>query len=238
MHTLLLPGLMCDDAVWAGQRDALARRGGVSVADYGTLDSLPAMASAVLRSAPPSFVVVGHSMGGRVALEVVRQAPDRVRGLGLLDTGYQAREPGPAGDDERAKRMALVDVAQRDGMRAMGMQWVQGMVHPDRLADSALLDAILAMIERRTPEVFAAQQRALLARPDAGALLGAIRCPTLVLCGREDAWSPPARHEDMAGRIAGARLAIIERSGHMVTMEQPAAVADVLGAWLDGIARG
>lgn len=174
MHTLLLPGLMCDDAVWAGQRDALARRGAVSVAGYGALDSLPAMASAVLRSAPPAFVVVGHSMGGRVALEVVRQAPDRVRGLALLDTGYQSREPGPAGDDERAKRMALVDVAQRDGMRAMGTQWVQGMVHPDRLADSALLDAILAMIERRTPEVFAAQQRALLARPDAGALLGAI----------------------------------------------------------------
>jgi pimeloyl-ACP methyl ester carboxylesterase len=106
------------------------------------------------------------------------------------------------------------------------------MVHPARLDDAPLVDAILDMIERKTVDVFEAQQRALLARPDATNLLARIACPTLLLCGREDAWSPPSRHEEMARRIPRAELVIVERCGHMAPMEQPEAVSALLRDWL------
>jgi pimeloyl-ACP methyl ester carboxylesterase len=234
-HVVFLPGLACDRAAWASQIAVLEGRTTSSVAEYGALDSLPAMADAVLASAPPTFAVAGHSMGGRVALEIYRRARERVRGLALLDTGYEARPQDESGHREGAGRMALVDLARLRGMRAMGRQWVQPMVHPDRLGDTALIEAILDMMERSNPDAFEAQQRALLARPDATALLSEIACPTLVLCGREDGWSPPSRHEDMAQRIRGSELAIVERCGHMSTMERPQEVAASLQRWLASI---
>jgi pimeloyl-ACP methyl ester carboxylesterase len=229
---VFLPGLLCDRACWTSQLASLRDVAACSVADYGSLDSLGAMADAVLARAQGDLVVVGHSMGGRVALEVCRRAPGRVRGLALLDTGYEARPHDEAGERERAGRMRLVDTARREGMRAMGREWVRPMVHPDRLHDTTLLDAILDMIERTTVDVFEAQQRALLARPDATELLSAIACPTLLVCGREDAWSPPPRHEEMARRIRGAELVIVERCGHMSPMERPDEVSAALRTWL------
>jgi pimeloyl-ACP methyl ester carboxylesterase len=154
--------------VWQAQIAALADRADCSVADYGSLDSLAGMAQSVLEHAPAEFAVVGHSMGGRVALEVLRRAGECVRGLALLDTGYQARDSGDAGERERRERMELVDFARRSGMRAMGARWVRGMIHPDRLDDASLMDAILDMIEWKNVTVFEAQQRALLARPEQG----------------------------------------------------------------------
>jgi len=195
------------------------------------------MADTVLAQSPSELVLVGHSMGGRVALEIYRQARERVRGVALLDTGYQARLHDDAGEQERSGRMALVDLAQRRGMRAMGREWVQRMVHPDRLADHPLIEAILDMIERKTPPVFEGQQRALLARPDATSLLAEIECPTLVLCGRQDAWAPLSRHEEMARCIRGASLAIVERCGHMSTMERPHDVSAALDGWLAACIR-
>ena len=235
LDLLLLPGLGCDRAAWASQVTQLRDVADCAVADYGTLDSLPAMADAVLASAPPSFAIAGHSMGGRVALEVCRRAPQRVRGLALLDTGYEARAQDEAGERERAGRMELVDLARTGGMRAMAQRWVRPMVHPDRLNDADLIEAIVSMLERKAASVFEAQQRALLARPDATQLLSQIACPTLVLCGRDDAWSPPSRHEAMAKRIAHAKLVVVERCGHMSTMEQPAEVSAALRAWLERV---
>ena len=171
-------------------------------------------------------------MGGRVALEVYRRARERVRGLGLFDTGYQAREQGPVGEREREQRMALVELARTRGIRAMGAQWVRGMVHPDRLNDAVLMDQILDMIERKSVAIFDAQQRALLARPDAGQLLREIHCPTLILCGREDAWSPLSRHQEMARKVGRAELAVIEQCGHMSTMERPDHLSAALARWL------
>lgn len=214
---------------------AFAGRSDCRVADYGMLDSLASMAASVLESAPDEFLLVAHSMGGRVALEMLRVAQDRIKGLALLDTGYQARFPGDEGKRETALRMALVALARRSGMRAMGAQWVRGMVHPDRVADAALIKEILDMIERKSLGVFEAQVRALLARPEAGPLLPRIRCPTLLLCGREDAWSPPARHVEMTRSIPGARLVIVDECGHMSTMERPEAVNAALRDWLDAI---
>lgn len=229
---VFIPGLVCDEAMFADQVRVLAQLGRCTVVDHGSLDSISDMAHAVLRRAPQRFVAIGHSMGGRVALELVRAAPERLAGLALLDTGYQARAAGEAGEREAAERSALVELARGSGMRAMGQKWLRGMIHPERLSDTALVESILAMIERKTPEVFAAQQRALLARPEAGPLLPAIRCPTLLLCGREDGWSPLARHEQMARMIPGATLAVIEGSGHMAPMERPREVSDALRSWL------
>lgn len=231
---LFLPGLMCDRAVWQAQIAAFRGRYECVVADYGSADSLAVMAQSALERIPGRFCLVGHSMGGRVALEVMRSAAPRVRRLALLDTGYQSRPEGALGEAEAAKRLRLLEIAGSQGMRAMGREWVAGMVHPERLKDEALIESILAMIERKTPGIFAAQIRALLDRPSAGGVLGAIRCPTLIACGRQDAWSPLARHEQMAAMVAGSRLAVIEDSGHMVTMERPEPVTAALQRWLAG----
>jgi pimeloyl-ACP methyl ester carboxylesterase len=125
-----------------------------------------------------------------------------------------------------------VALARREGMRAMGRRWAVPMVHPSRV-DTPVFDAILDMIERCTPDIFAAQTEALLTRPDAGPLLPHIHCPTLLLCGREDAWSPPARHEFMRDAIGStAQLVVVEHCGHMCTVEQPEAVSRAMAAWL------
>src|SRR4051812_47176891 len=164
-HTLfLVPGLLCDATVWLHQRAALAGVADVRVLDHGTRDSLAAMARAILDSAPPRFAIAGHSMGGRVALEVYRAAPKRVSGIGLLDTGYSALAPGMAGEREVEGRLALVEMARRDGMRAMAREWVKGMVHARRVNEAALVDPILDMFESKTPEIYAAQTRALIHR--------------------------------------------------------------------------
>jgi pimeloyl-ACP methyl ester carboxylesterase len=234
---VLIPGLLCDEFVWSEQCKVLSADAHVWVADHGSLDSLTDMARAVLRDAPAErFAVAGHSMGGRVALEVLRLAPERVQRLALLDTGWLPRPGGAQGEEERVSRMALLDNANRLGMRAMGRQWARSMVHPAAV-DTPVFEGIVEMIERKTPEIFAAQIRALLARPDANAQLLAIDCPTLVLCGRQDSWSPLSRHLQMAAIIRGAELRIIENAGHMSTLEQPWAVAAALLEWLNSKAE-
>ncbi len=229
---LLLPGLLCDQSVWKHQAQALSGVAACSIPDWGSLDSLPAMAEAALRSAPERFSLAGHSMGGRVALEVYRLAPERVSRIALLNTGSDARPAGAAGDEEARRRLALVGLARSKGMRVMGRTWLPPMIDAARLGDAALVDSILDMLERKTPDIFEAQQRALLARPDANALLERIRCPALLLSGREDTWSPPARHAEMAAKIRGSELVIVPNCGHMSTMERPDAVSDALRAWL------
>lgn len=236
LQIVLLPGLLCDDAVWSDQRAALGALAECVIPDYALRDSIGAMAEHALDCAHGErLLVAGHSMGGRVALEVFRRAPERVAGLALLDTGFQARAAGEAGEHERAQRFALLELARAQGMRAMGEQWSPGMVHPDRL-DCAVYRSILDMIARSTPAKFEAQIRALLDRPDAGALLDTIDCPTLLACGREDRWSPLARHEEMHARIRGSTLRVIEHSGHMSTMERPHAVSEALLEWAKDVA--
>jgi pimeloyl-ACP methyl ester carboxylesterase len=232
MDLLLLPGLLCDRAVWAPVMPRLEAMARCRTADYADATSLVAMAQRALVDAPRTFALAGHSMGGRVALEIVRRVPQRVERLALLDTGYRMRLPGAAGDEERARRLALLALAHAKGMRVMAQEWVKPMVHAARHADAALIDAILDMFERRTPEQFGGQIEALLARPDATALLPTIACPTLVLCGRADGWSTPAQHEEMAALIPESRLAIVEDCGHMAPMERPEEIAAELVAWL------
>ncbi|MBZ5579251.1 MAG: alpha/beta hydrolase [Acidobacteriia bacterium] len=231
---VLLPGFLCDQTVWEGQIAALSGVAACTCADYGTLDSLPAMAAEVLRTAPERFAVAGHSMGGRIALEVFRQAPGRVTRIALFNTGARARPAGPAGEEEERKRRALLALARSGGMRAMALEWIQGMIAPDRLSDGALVESIVTMFERKTPDLFEAQMNALLGRRDATGLLGQIRCPVLLLSGREDSWSGPPAHREMAAAMPNSRLVVVAECGHMSTMEQPAAVAAAMRTWLSG----
>jgi len=166
---VLIPGLVCDAAVWRHAAEALRADCAVRIAHHGDLDSLGAMAQRILDETPGPFAVAGHSMGGRVALEILRRAPGRLTGIALLDTGTSPLAAGEAGATEAAGRHELLDVARTQGMAAMAARWVQGMVWKPRLADTALVDAVIAMFARSSANVFAAQIRALLARPDASA---------------------------------------------------------------------
>jgi pimeloyl-ACP methyl ester carboxylesterase len=231
-HLVLVPGLMCDEQVWAHQARDLASLATIEVIDHGVLDGLDTMAKAILERAPYRFALAGHSMGGRVAFEVLREAPERVAGVALMDTNYLPRSPEEGGNEEAANRYALLELAKTEGVRSMAATWVQGMVHPDRLSDAPLIEAIIVMMARKTPEIFEAQIRALLNRRDSTPILSQIRCPALVLCGRQDSWSVLARHEEMAALIPESRLVVIEDCGHMSTMERPEAVTAAMRDWI------
>jgi pimeloyl-ACP methyl ester carboxylesterase len=190
------------------------------------------MAVTVLRTVPERFSVAGHSMGGRVALQMYRLAPHRVVRIALLNTGSTPLAPGAAGEEETRKRGELVTLAKSQGMRAMLRQWLPPMIDSRRINDTALVNAIMEMMSRKTPEIFAAQIQALLNRPDAGSVLEQIRCPALLITGREDGWSGPAQHTAMAAKITGSKLVIVPDCGHMSTLERPAEVSAALRAWL------
>jgi pimeloyl-ACP methyl ester carboxylesterase len=227
------PGLMLDATAWQAQIAAFESGFSVQVIDYGVLDSLPAMAEQLLKDAPPRFALAGHSMGGRVAFEVMRIAPERVTHLALLDTGCHALPEGEAAEKERKVRLGFLQLAQEKGVAAMARAWVRGMVHPERLGDASLLDTIANIFARKPVAVYAAQIKALLARPEAAPVLPHIKCPTLVLCGNEDTNSPPDANREMASAIPNAQLQIVPRCGHMSLLEQPQLVNAALQALLE-----
>jgi pimeloyl-ACP methyl ester carboxylesterase len=224
---ILVPGLLCDASVFAAQAAAIGKHAPVRVADFSQHDSLAEMARSALTIADGSLIVIAHSMGARVSLEMVRLAPERIQKLALMDTGVHPRKEG-----EEANRQRLVDLAYRDGMEALAREWLPPMVHPDRTQDEALMGPLREMVLRASPEQHERQIRALLNRPDPRELLPTIRCPTLVLVGRQDRWSPVSQHEEIAAAIPSAELVVIEDSGHMVTVEQPDATSRALLAWL------
>ncbi|MGA0934939.1 MAG: alpha/beta fold hydrolase [Pseudohongiellaceae bacterium] len=227
----LLPGLLCDARVWVHQCAHLADLVECRVPDFRQCDSLDAMADVVLADAHERFYVAGHSMGGRVAMQVLSKAPERVIKLALLDTGIH-----PAGNSsgEPEKRQALIDLAEREGMAALARQWGLPMLHPDRHSDTDLVDTFFGMIESYSLDSYKGQVKALLERPDAKPFLARAPADTLVLCGREDTWSTPAQHEDIAAALPDhPDVVVIEHSGHMVSMEQPDAVTKALRDWLE-----
>ena len=238
---LLVPGLMCDATSWGAVPSGLPEFD-CRVIDHGQADSLVQMAEQLLAQAPARFALAGHSMGGRVALEVMRIAPERMTHLGLFDTGHLPKPAGEAGDEEVRKRMALLAIAREQGVRAMAGEWVKGMVAPQRLNDHALIGSILEMFERKSADIFECQLRALIQRPDATPVLGAVKVPTLVLCGALDAWSPPVPHQAIADCIpARPAMVSIPDGGHMVMQEQPEAVIAAMRQWLSlpsSVSRG
>lgn len=223
----LLPGLLCDATVWQPQLRDLVHLADIRVAHFWGADSLTTMAEQILERAAPRIMVAAHSMGARVALEIMRLAPERVERLALLDTGTHPVRPG-----EAEKRGELVQLAAEKGMAALAATWLPPMVHPDRLTDAAFMQTLTDMVCRATPQVFAGQIKALLNRPDGGRILASISCPVLVGCGREDLWSPISQHEEIVARIPSARLTVFEHSGHMSTLEAPEAVTAALEGWV------
>ncbi len=225
---VLIPGLACTPRLYAEQIPELWRRGPVTVADHTRDDSMTAIAARILASAPPSFALAGLSMGGYIAFEIMRQAPERVERLALLDTA--ARPDSPEQSERRHSQIAL---AQAGRLKDVVEQLYPLFVGPTRRGDEGLKRLVHLMAEETGADALMRQQTAILGRPDSRPGLGAIACPTLVLVGDSDELTPPDRAREMADAIPGARLAVIADSGHLSTLEQPGAVTAALVDWLE-----
>jgi pimeloyl-ACP methyl ester carboxylesterase len=223
----LLPGLLCDAALWRHQLADLGDLAAMQVADLNLDDSVGALAERVLAAMPERFAVAAMSMGGHVALALQRAAPERVLGLALL--GASARPEAP---EEAARRLALAELRTRGHWRGVTQPTLAGLVHPDALADPEIGAAIRAMAERVGPVAFRRQERALATRPDARPGLAAIACPTLVVSGADDRRVPPPLQVEIAAAVPGAELLTIPRCGHVAPLERPAAISAALRRWL------
>jgi len=223
---LLLPGLDCDARLWRDVMAGLGRAVEASVADYGVADSIAGMAQAVLAEAPDRFALAGLSMGGYVALEIMRQAPQRVERLALLDTSARP-------DDEARKetrRAGMVAVGQgKYGLVIRAM--LAGLLAPQHL-NTALADAVVAMAERTGPDAYVRHQHAIMGRTDSRPFLKDIAVPTLVGVGELDMLTPPELAEEMAAAVPGAALVRFAGAGHLSTMEAPEAVVAAMRDWL------
>jgi pimeloyl-ACP methyl ester carboxylesterase len=224
---LLLSGLLCDETIWADIPQRLKGSADARIISFGGFSSIPAMAEHVLAAAPERFAVAGHSMGGRVALEVMRSAPWRVSGLALLNTGVHTVRDG-----EPQSRGRLLRLAYERGMSALAAEWLPPMMAAGASRTVELMPRLTAMVARSTADSYAGQINALLNRPDALPVLPTIAVPTLLLSGSEDTWSPISQHETMRRRIPHATLFEIHGAGHMAPIERPEAVAVALREWL------
>lgn len=227
MNLVLVPGLLCTRALWGPQMAALSDIAEMSVADHTRHDSMAGIAKWILAAAPERFALAGLSMGGYIAYEIVRQAPHRVTRLALLDTGSRADAP------ERSEgRRKMIALAEAEGTRRVQQELLPVLIHMDRLADAPLVEAVLRMGEDMGLAAFKRQQTAIMGRPDNRPFLPSIKCPTLVLVGREDALTPVDLSREIAAGIPGAKLEIVPECGHLSTMERPEAVNRALRAWL------
>lgn len=226
-HVVLLPGLLNDARLWARQSAALAGVAEVTVGDLTQDDDMGAMAQRILASAPPRFALAGLSMGGYVAMEILRRAPERVERLALLDTTARPDLP-----EQTRRRQEAIALAQSGGFAKVMPTMMPNLLHPAHLADAALTALARDMAAAVGAEAFVRQQRAIMGRPDSRPGLAKVTCPTLVLCGRQDTLTPLDRAEEMAALIPGARLAVIEECGHLSAIEQPVAVSACLNLWL------
>ena len=228
----ILPGLLCDSRMYGAQLAAFPQ---AVVIDgfYGGARSLEAMAEIALKQLPGRFALVGHSMGGRIALEIMRREPERAAALVLADTGVHPVQPG-----EADKRLALRDIGRSQGIAALVDAWLPPMIAPDRRCDAALVEPLTAMCVAAGLATYEAQIEALLSRPDAADVLPAIACPTLVITGAQDSWASPAQHEAIAAAIPGAELVVVPGAGHMLPTEDPAAFNAAVAALLEQADRG
>lgn len=230
---LLLPGLLCDARLWQPVVDLLQGHAGrVVVADLAGADSMAGLAAAALAQAPSAtgrFALAGLSMGGYVALEILRQAPERVSGVALLDTS--ARPDTAEATTARRQAMTLAETDFPAVIEAL----LPRLILPARLSDASLTGVVRDMARSLGSTAYLRQQTAIIGRPDSRPGLPAIACPALVLCGRLDQVTPVAVHEEMAAAIPGAQLQVLEECAHLSTLEQPPRVAAALQAWLAGI---
>lgn len=223
---LLLPGLLNDAGLWAAQVRELADIADAQVADLTGDDSVTAMAARAPAKAPPRFALAGLSMGGYVAFEILRQAPERVTRLALLDTSATPDSP------ERAEqRRAAMDSLRLGRFLGVTGRLLPQLVHPDHVA-GPVGDAVRAMAARVGGAAFLRQQQAILDRPDSTRLLASITVPTLVAVGDSDRLTPPADAQLMHHAIAGANFHCFAHCGHLPPLEKPSETSAVLRTWL------
>ena len=224
---MLIPGLLGSARMYAAQIPQLWRAGPVMIADHTRDDSMAAIARGILDAAPPRFALAGLSMGGYIAFEILRQAPERIAKVAFLDTSARADTP-----EQTAMRRAQMTLASQGRLAEVVEQQFPRLVHQNHRADPALRQVFTLMAEDVGAAAFIRQQTATLGRSDSRSTLGSIRCPTLVLVGEDDELTPPERAGEIAAAIHGARLVTVPQSGHMSTLEQPDAVARTLLQWL------
>jgi len=224
---LLVPGLGGSPRIYAPVMPALWRCGPVTVANHIRDDDMAAIARRILAEAPPRFALAGHSMGGYVAFEIIRQAPGRVTKLALLNT--QARPDTP---EAATRRRGQIARAQAGEYHAVLDELFPGFVHPSRREDSSLRQLVHDMGDDIGADAFVRQLTAIMGRADSRPTLASIKCPTLVLTGDEDNTIPNSLSKEMADGIPGAKLVILPHCGHLSQPEQPEAVAAALVDWL------
>jgi pimeloyl-ACP methyl ester carboxylesterase len=226
---LFCPGLICDPRLFEAQLAAFPQARAVET--YGLADSLADMARITLSVADEAgaerFDLFGHSMGGRIALEVYRRAPERVRRVALVSTGIH-----PVGAAEPAKRGALQQLGHDQGFEALVDAWLPPMVAEANRTNDAMYRPMRQMCLDQGQAQFDAQVKALLGRPEVASLLPRITCPTLVMTGEQDGWAPPQQHQQIAAAIPDSELVIVAGAGHMLPAEAPEAVNAAIAAWL------
>ena len=225
---VLVPGLNCSPRLYTEQIPALWRFGPVMVADHTRDDSIAAIARRILAAAPPRFALAGLSMGGYICFEIMRQAPQRVVKLALLDTG--ARPETAEQTQGRRQRIELVKTGRF--AEETDLQFPK-LVHRSRHSDVALKQLVRAMADETGAAAFLSQQTAIMGRPDSRPGLAAIKCPTLVLVGEGDELTPPALSREIAAGIDGARHVVVAECGHLSTLERPAAVMAAMVEWME-----
>lgn len=222
---ILIPGLAADATMWRAQLAALSQWKPVVTDVHMRHGSIEAMAQALLAGHDGLLVLCGASMGGMIAMEAARQAPERVAGLALLGTNAQ-----PENEEMRALREAAIQLFAQDRVAEVIEPNVAFTFHPDNAP--ALAPGYLQFVLKAGAAQLIRQNRAVIARPDARTHLRGVRCPTLVLCGDTDQLTPPDYSREIAGLVPGAELVMVARCGHMLTMEQPGVVNAALITWL------
>jgi pimeloyl-ACP methyl ester carboxylesterase len=224
---VLVPGLLASARLYGEQLPELWRWGPVTIADHTRDHSMAAIARRILAAAPPSFALVGLSMGGYIAFEIARQAPDRVARLALLDTTARPDTP-----EQTQRRHAQIGLARGGRLDEVIDLLLPVLIHRDRQNDAGLRRLVRLMAEDIGPEAFIRQQQAIMDRPDARPRLAGIGYPTLVLVGDGDELIPPDRSAEIASGIHGARLVMVPECGHLSTLERPQQVTQALVEWL------
>ena len=225
---VLVPGLLTSPRVYAEQLPALWQHGPVTIAHPTRDDTMAAIAARILADAPPRFALVGLSMGGYICFEILRQAPDRVDRLALLDTSARPDTP-----ELTRRRQAQIALARGGRLAEVADQQFPLLIHLARQGDPAVRALVRLMADETGPEAFVRQQRAIIGRPDSRPGLGAIGCPTLVLVGDGDQLTPPELSAEIADGIPEARLAVVAGSGHLSHLDQPEQVTKALVEWLE-----
>lgn len=223
----MVPGMMCDERIFSPQIEALSQNLEVTIADISNFSSVRELASYVLKKAPKNFSLLGHSMGGIVAMEIYSQEPNRIEKLILMDTNPKAEL-----DEVKLKREPQI----REVNNGKLLEVMRDEMKPNYLAESenkrSVLNVCMDMALTLGPDVFINQSRALQSRLDQQNTIQSIKIPVLILCGSEDKLCPVERHEMMHNMISDSDLKIINNAGHMPTLEQPRETTEVIEEWL------